>query len=136
MVNGMNGNRHESSHGHDGHRLFFYILVSGSQTIIEYVTFAVLQLMIPAVIANAVAVICSASYNFVMNRNVTFKASGNMMRSIILFILLWVWNLLFSTTVIGAIPAMTGVDPMLVKLGCMACQFAWGYPLCRHVIFK
>lgn len=58
----------------------------------EYATFAILHLIgVPSQIANGIAVVCSATYNFVMNRNVTFKSSSNFTRSVALFVLLWGW---------------------------------------------
>lgn len=55
----------------------------------EYATFAILHLIgVPSQIANGIAVVCSATYNFVMNRNVTFKSSSNFTRSMALFVLL------------------------------------------------
>ena len=49
-----------------------YVGVSATQTIVEYATFAILHLIgVPSQIANGIAVVCSATYNFVMNRNVT-----------------------------------------------------------------
>ena len=67
-----------------------YVGVSATQTIVEYATFAILHLIgVPSQIANGIAVVCSATYNFVMNRNVTFKSSSNFTRSVALFVLLW-----------------------------------------------
>lgn len=58
-----------------------YVGVSATQTIVEYATFAILHLIgVPSQIANGIAVVCSATYNFVMNRNVTFKSSSNFTR--------------------------------------------------------
>ena len=69
-----------------------YVGVSATQTIVEYATFAILHLIgVPSQIANGIAVVCSATYNFVMNRNVTFKSSSNFTRSVALFVLLWSW---------------------------------------------
>ena len=79
-----------------------YVGVSATQTIVEYATFAILHLIgVPSQIANGIAVVCSATYNFVMNRNVTFKSSSNFTRSVALFVLLWIWNFTFSTLLIG-----------------------------------
>ena len=65
-----------------------YVGVSATQTIVEYATFAILHLIgVPSQIANGIAVVCSATYNFVMNRNVTFKSSSNFTRSVALFVL-------------------------------------------------
>ena len=55
-------------------QLFSYGGVSAMQTFVEFGVFAVLQLAgLPFRLANAVAVFCSGSFNYVMNRNVTFK---------------------------------------------------------------
>ena len=82
-----------------------YMGVSATQTIVEYATFAILHLIgVPSQIANGIAVVCSATYNFVMNRNVTFKSSNNFTRSVALFVLLWIWNFTFSTLLIGWMP--------------------------------
>ncbi|AUD90775.1 Hypothetical protein DRBB28_0746 [Bifidobacterium breve] len=51
-----------------------YVGVSATQTIVEYATFAILHLIgVPSQIANGIAVVCSATYNFVMNRNVDIQ---------------------------------------------------------------
>lgn len=61
--------------------------VSATQTIVEYATFAILHLIgVPSQVSNGIAVVCSATYNFVMNRNVTFKSSSNFTRSVALFV--------------------------------------------------
>ena len=113
-----------------------YVGVSATQTIVEYATFAILHLIgVPSQIANGIAVVCSATYNFVMNRNVTFKSSSNFTRSVALFVLLWIWNFTFSTLLIGWMPGAT-LSPYVVKFIAMACQFGWGYPLCKYVIFR
>ena len=69
-----------------------HVGVSATQTIVEYATFAILHLIgVPSQVSNGIAVVCSATYNFVMNRNVTFKSSSNFTRSVALFVLLWGW---------------------------------------------
>lgn len=114
-----------------------YVGVSATQTIVEYATFAILHLIgVPSQIANGIAVVCSATYNFVMNRNVTFKSSSNFTRPVALFVLLWIWNFTFSTLLIGWMPGATGLSPYVAKFIAMACQFGWGYPLCKYVIFR
>lgn len=34
------------------------------------------------------------------------------------------------------LPQNLGWNAILVKFLTMGCQFAWGYPLCKHVIFR
>lgn len=55
-----------------------YYGVSILQTVLEFAVFALLQVVALATsTANAIAVFCSGSFNFLMNRNVTFRASSN-----------------------------------------------------------
>ena len=114
-----------------------YYGVSFTQTFVEFGVFAALHgLGMEASIANVFAVACSGSYNFIMNRNVTFKSSSNLTRSIILFVLLYCWNLLFSSTCLAILPANFGWNTTLVKLLTMCCQGVWGFLLSRYVIFR
>ena len=100
-------------------------------------TGAVLQLAgLPFRLANAVAVFCSGSFNYVMNRNVTFKSSSNYARSIAMFVAMYCWNLLFSNLMMAWIPGLLGWPTMAVKIVTMGMQAVWGFLLCRYVIFK
>ena len=75
---------------------FSYFLVSFSQTFVEFGAFALLQLLaLPAPIPSACSIFVSGSWNFMLNRNITFKSTSNYARSIVLFILLYCWNLYF-----------------------------------------
>lgn len=142
----MSGNEHEQHTDNNGHEqqrkpqrrtLLPYLMVSATQTLVEFGSFTILHLIsVPSAAANAVAIVLSASYNFLMNRNVTFKSSSNFTRSVALFIALWLWNYLFGSTMLTWLPKTLGWNPILVKFLTMGCQFAWGYPLCKHVIFR
>ena len=60
---------------------FMYYGVSIMQTFVEFGVFAAAQLAMPTGIANGIAVACSGSFYFLMNRTSTFKASSNFWRS-------------------------------------------------------
>ena len=110
-------------------QLFSYGGVSTMQTFVEFGVFAVLQLAgLPFRLANAVAVFCSGSFNYVMNRNVTFKSSSNYARSIAMFVAMYCWNLLFSNLMMAWIPGLLGWPTMAVKIVTMGMQAA-----CRTV---
>lgn len=118
-------------------QLFSYGGVSAMQTFVEFGVFAVLQLAgLPFRLANAVAVFCSGSFNYVMNRNVTFKSSSNYARSIAMFVAMYCWNLLFFNLMMAWIPGLLGWPTMAVKIVTMGMQAVWGFLLCRYVIFK
>lgn len=115
---------------------FMYYGVSIVQTFVEFGVFALAQLALPTGIANGIAVACSGLFNFLMNRNITFKASSNFWRSVALFIALYVWNFLFGTWFIGWAAASFGCSEMVGKFATMAMQGIWGFCLCKWVIFR
>ena len=122
----MNGNGHEQLTDDERQSkpkrrtLLPYLMVSATQTLVEFGSFTILHLAsVPSAVANAIAVVLSASYNFLMNR-----------------ITLWVWNYLFGSTMLTWLPTTLGWNAILVKFLTMGCQFAWGYPLCKRVIFR
>jgi putative flippase GtrA len=66
-----------------------YFLVSFTQTFVEFGAFAFLQLLkLPAPVPGAVSVFISGCWNYMLNRNITFKSSANYLKSITQFILL------------------------------------------------
>ena len=115
---------------------FMYYGVSIMQTFVEFGMFALAQLALPTGVANGIAVACSGSFNFLMNRNITFKASSNFWRSVAMFIALYVWNFLFGTWFIGWAAASFGCPEMVGKFITMAMQGIWGFCLCKWVIFR
>lgn len=113
-----------------------YFGVSGLQTVLELALFTVLHLFADRQVANAIAIVFSASFQFVMNRNVTFKSSSNIVRSLVLFVMLWLFNLAFSATALAFLPEVLSWPAEAVKFLCMACQGVWGWLLSRYVIFR
>ena len=117
-------------------QLIKYGSVSATQTFVELGAFSLLRLFLDFSMANTIAVTCSATYQFLMNRKVTFQSSSNFTRSMILFALMWVWNLAFSTFAISVLSGDFGWHQSLAKLLTMGCQAIWGFLLSKHVIFK
>ncbi|MDB1518743.1 GtrA family protein [Bifidobacterium adolescentis] len=104
-------------------QLFSYGGVSAMQTFVEFGVFAVLQLAgLPFRLANAVAVFCSGSFNYVMNRNVTFKSSSNYARSIAMFVAMYCWNLLFSNLMMAWTPDCSAGPPWRSRSSPWACR--------------
>ena len=117
--------------------LVSYFGVSATQTLVEFGTFTVLHLLsLPNPVPSVASIAVSGTYNFVMNRNLTFKSTSNLSRSIILFILLYIWNFVFLQLMLGVLPSAFGWDPVGVKFFTMMCQGIWGYLLSKFVIFR
>ena len=115
---------------------FMYYGVSIVQTFVEFGVFALAQLALPTGVANGIAVACSDSFNFLMNRNITFKASSNFWRSVAMFVALYVWNFLFGSWFIGWAAVSFGCPEMVGKFITMMMQGIWGFCLCKWVIFR
>ncbi len=114
-----------------------YLLVGGSSALIELTLFQALYALTPISIAaaNIIAVIASTVFNFTVNRSVTFKSAGNPMRSLVLYLILFAFNMTFSTLAIAWMVSL-GVHSVIAKLATMACIVLWNFVLYRKVIFK
>lgn len=114
-----------------------YLMVGGSSAVIELVLFQLLSAVfaIPLAAANVTAVVVSTVFNFLVNRNVTFKSTSNPLRSLVLYLLLFALNTTFSTVVISLLAAQ-GVYPLVAKVCTMACIVLWNFVLYKKIIFK
>ena len=114
-----------------------YLMVGGSSAAIELVLFQLLSAVfaIPLAAANVTAVVVSTVFNFLVNRNVTFKSTSNPLRSLVLYLLLFALNTTFSTAVISLLAAQ-GIYPLVAKVCTMACIVLWNFVLYKKVIFK
>lgn len=116
---------------------FRYLLIGGSSALVELLLFQGLLVMTPFSIApsNVIAVVCATAYNFLLNRSFTFKSTSNPLRSLILYLLLFVANTTFSTLFIQWVTDLGG-SPVVAKLFTMACIMLWNFVLYRKLIFK
>ncbi len=114
-----------------------YLMVGGSSAVIELVLFQLLSAVfaIPLAAANVTAVVVSTVFNFLVNRNVTFKSTSNPLRSLVLYLVLFAFNMTFSTMCISLLAAQ-GVYPLAAKVFTMACIVLWNFVLYKKIIFK
>lgn len=84
--------------------------------------------------ANVIAVLTSATVNFLVNGNVTFKGLQNPVRSLIKYAILFVFNTIFSTTVISLLVSI-GWPSFVAKVLTMLCVVTWNFILYRKVVF-
>lgn len=116
---------------------FFYLVIGVSSALIELLLFQLLYevLKLPVEPSNVIAVITATTFNFLMNKSVTFKGTSNPLRSLILYLLLFAFNTTFSTLTIRALVGM-GVHSFFAKIFTMACIVLWNFVLYRKVVFK
>ena len=114
-----------------------YLLVGGSTALLEIVVFQGLFALSGhnVLLANPVAVVVATALNFALNRSWTFGSRGHVGRSLLLYALLFLFNMTFSTTVIAALVGV-GVISVAAKILTMVCITLWNFVLYRKVIFR
>lgn len=115
---------------------FFYLVVGCTSALIELVLFQVLyQFGICSVeVSNIIALVTATTYNFILNGRVTFKGVTSPMRSLIKYLILFAFNMTFTTFTISWLVGM-GWDSLIAKLCTMACVVLWNFVLYRKVVF-
>lgn len=123
-----------------------YLIIGFSSAAIELVLFWILDVLLGfktsidifgarLILSNTIAIVVATIYNYTLNRTWSFKPTKGLARSMILFIILFAFNNLFSGTVIFFLVG-AGIYEMVAKLFTMACIVCWNFFLYRFVVFK
>ncbi|PKQ16604.1 MAG: polysaccharide biosynthesis protein GtrA [Actinobacteria bacterium HGW-Actinobacteria-7] len=113
-----------------------YLVVGGGSALIELVIFQLLFRLTGVVaLANPVAVVIATLANFAFNRSWAFESRLHVAHSGVRYLLLFAFNLAFSTWAIAAMVG-AGVLAVAAKLLTMACITVWNFVLYRKVIFR
>lgn len=114
-----------------------YLLVGATSAVVELLLFQLLYgyFTLGVVISNVSAVLLATALNFVLNGVVTFKSSSNIYRSIVLYVILFLCNMGFTTFAIGFLVNM-GIASPLAKISTQICVVIWNFFLYKKVVFK
>lgn len=114
-----------------------YAFVGGASAALELVVFQALYALAGIGIApsNIIALVASTAVNFTLNRSLAFKSTANPARSLVLYLVLFVFNTTFSTLAITWLVGL-GIHSVVAKLMTMFCIVMWNFVLYRKVIFK
>ena len=114
-----------------------YVIVGLSSAAIELLAFFLLFEVfgVFVVASNIAALSLSTAYNFTLSRNWTFKSVSSLPRSMALYLLLFIWNQLFSSWAIVGLIDM-GLYAVVAKVITMAIIVCWNFVLYRKVVFK
>lgn len=114
-----------------------YLFAGGSAAIVELGVFWLLSSLNWSIaLSNVSAVSLSTVYNYIFNRNVTFKSTSNSLRSGLLYLLLLLFNTLFSTWFISFLNSTFSLPSVFAKIVAMCCTVSWNFVLYRKVIFR
>ncbi|MBQ9020487.1 MAG: GtrA family protein [Eggerthellaceae bacterium] len=113
-----------------------YLAVGAGTALFELALFQGLFSFTPLGVemSNIVAVLVATAANFLLNRNVTFKSTSNPVRSLVLYVLLFAFNLTFSTLVISWLVGI-GCHSAVAKVATQACIVLWNFVIYRKIIF-
>lgn len=86
--------------------------------------------------ATATARVCSAGINFLLNRNIAFKARENMIRQLFQYIVLLIFSGTLSALLISALSKVIPLGIIAIKAVVETCLFFFNYFIQRKYIFK
>lgn len=115
-----------------------YLFVGACSAAIELLVFQGAYALTPIGLApsNVLALSCSTIFNFLMNRNFTFKSTSNPLRSLILYLVLFAFNTAVTTGILSVLVNDFSWPSIAAKLLTMACVVSWNFVLYRTIIFK
>lgn len=119
-----------------GKQGFWYVFAGASAALLELGLFELLLEIVGLGVApsNILATVTATAYNFMFNRNITFKSTSNPVRSAILYCVLFLVNMGVSTLVISLL-IQHGIPPVIAKAGMQVCVVAWNFVIYKKIIF-
>ena len=114
-----------------------YSMTSFAATIVDFIVFAIVNGGMGANIwiSTAIARCCAAVINFMLNRNIVFKASGNILRQFIEYLALVIFSGSISAVVISYISKIFSIEVIAIKAIVEICLFFFNYYIQRSIIF-
>lgn len=113
-----------------------YLLVGGTSAAIDVGVFQLFYFFgCRVAVANLISLTVSTAYNFLLNKNITFNSATNPIKSLVLYILLLIFNYCFSSCAIGALIDF-GVYSAVAKIIALVITTTWNFVLYRKVIFR
>lgn len=105
---------------------------------IEYLTFALLYVRFKLwyLLANTIVYVIVFWFNFLMNRFWSFSARGNLKRQLILYGILFAFNLCAITALMYLLSDMMGITPLISKFFVMGAVVSWNFVLYKKIIYK
>ncbi|MEL1134307.1 GtrA family protein [Desulfitobacterium sp. THU1] len=110
--------------------------MGGSTALLELLIFLGLRRVMEfdVVPANILAVGIATGVNFLMNRNWSFRSNTRVSRSLLLYITLILFNMVFTTWMITLLVSW-GVIDFWAKFFMMGAATVWNFLLYRKVVF-
>lgn len=114
-----------------------YLLVGGFTAFIELLLYVFLRnvVYLNLTLSNITAVVIATAINFLINKEWSFKSSSNLFRSLILYLILFSFNAIFSTLAITFMVNLKILD-IVAKFVTMCIITIWNFIIYRKLIFR
>lgn len=113
-----------------------YIIIGGTSALCELMLFTIFQIIGMSIfISNISSVIISTIINYLLNKFWAFKSQTRSIKSLVLYIGLFIFNITFSSQFI-VILSNVGVKSIVTKFISMILITCWNFILYKKVVFK
>lgn len=120
------------------HQLVRYLITGFSSAAIElsllYVFKDVAELSVIA--ANSIALTIVFWFNFLMNRLWSFKSKSGLQKQLLMYAVLFIFNLGASDLIMHVLATLLGVHYLLAKVFAIGAVVSWNFILYKKVIYK
>ena len=115
-----------------------YLLTGISTFALEYTIFLVLfrAAGLWYILSNTIAYVFSFWYNFLMNRYWSFKSKGSLKRQLLIYMVLFVFNIWATNSLLYILSDIAGITPLLSKVLIMGAVVCWNFLFYKKVIYK
>ncbi|NJD01250.1 MAG: GtrA family protein [Ruminiclostridium sp.] len=115
-----------------------YLITGFSSAAIELTLLYILRdiMRLGIIEANSIALTIVFWFNFLMNRFFSFKSSGNIKKQIIMYGILFVFNLGASDLIMHLLTSSLHVQYLLAKVFAIGAVVSWNFILYKKVIYK
>lgn len=113
-----------------------YIIIGGTSALCELLLFTIFQVLgIGIFISNISSVIVATIINYLLNKSWAFKSKKGSIKSLVLYISLFIFNITFSSQFIIFL-SNAGVQSIVAKFISMILITCWNFVLYKKIIFK
>lgn len=120
------------------HQIKRYLITGFSSAAIELSLLYILKDLsgLGVIEANSIALTIVFWFNFLMNRFFSFKSSGSIKRQLIMYGILFVFNLGASDLIMHLLTTALHIQYLIAKVFAIGAVVSWNFVLYKKVIYK
>jgi putative flippase GtrA len=87
------------------------------------------------ILSNTIAYVSGFWLSFLLNRFWSFKSKGNILRQLLLYCILFVFNLLLTNSLLYFLTSIIGIPYMISKIFVMGVAVMWNFIIYKKIIY-